>query len=68
MSLLAWGSQYPNVLLDYTLDMVRVVYEEGLDRPGPSDLPDCIWNNDMEIHGILEARQSGLLIWPVERF
>lgn len=63
---LGMGQLIPNVLLDYALDMVRVVYEEGLDRPGPRDHPDCIWNNgDSWDFGSQRVWTSDLASWEV---
>lgn len=38
----------PIMSFDVTLNMVEVVYE-GLGKPGHSDLPDYIWDMELEV-------------------
>lgn len=55
-----WAQATPSVALDNTLDMVWVVHD-GLDRPRPSDSPDCFRNRDPEGPWAWETSQKSFV-------
>ena len=47
-------------------DIVQVVYEY-LDRPGPRDISDQVFNKDVTVLTVWGVSEPGLLFWPGEK-